>query len=235
VDQSSTSGQAAITAERVEIHLDEGGHFAGSLLDAADIILLVEGAIAAKEAVVVRLVVARERELRTQIAATGSPEAQVVAAKAKLAFAATERRRQALEACLRFFLVDARFRRSFVPQRERAAICLVNLINDDGQKHGADGFTKIDLFLKREPAVGTSIMLPTDALREPAGADGCRSVEQYEAKLMAFGGDTITALPERVRLELAYPAVVREIVLLEQSGHLKEEWLRPANWAFGIG
>jgi len=218
--------------ELLEITLDGAAHFSGDFTRAAELILRADAARASGEQVAVKVVAPHETELRTKI--SGEEHAGEVA-KAKLSLAKLEERVRSLEALLHFFLVDGRFRSAWLPLREQAAICLVSLINDNSDRHVPEPFTRLDLFPENEPSIGTSIMVPTSELNQLALDDGCESIEIYKKKLLALRSDTLITLPTHLQLELAYPAILREIVRLKKTGRLKEDWLRPVNWAFGLG
>lgn len=231
----NTFGPGLVNTEALDFSLDANYQFVGTSEAAESLILRADAAIAARENLVIRTRLSPDVATWAKSPPSDTTESAVVAAKAKLGLAAIEQRLGELNERLEFFFLNALFRPAFTPNREKAATCLVSMINGNNQPRHGDDVRKVDLFIERDPAIGTYIMLPDAILQDLATGDGCKTVEGYMKKLIALRGDTILVLPERVRLTLAYPEILRELVRLKGLGRFDNAWCNPFSWAFGAG
>jgi hypothetical protein len=233
---SITSDSTADPLISLAISLDDGLRFIGDQRDAEILILEADAAVAAKESVAVSVTIAGADALRPVLTTTDtlSRDEREAYARAKLKLAQFDAYRKRLTLALEIFLFKARLWRETIPSVPQAAMCLLGIINNRKPPGHGIGHTKLDLFLDRNHAIDTNIMITNDEMAEIAKMDGDQ-LDAYKHKLVILGGDSLILLPEPLRFERAYPEVIWKLVSLMEHGYANESIMSPMAWNYGPG
>lgn len=234
-----SSSDSARAADRLTFPLENGRKCAISLMEITGLVVRADAARRSGGRVEVEVDSSELTVLRAQESSLGEANQSdaVKAERARLTIAIEDAREHAdsLAKVIRFFLVDNRFREAFVPAPSDAATCLERLLNQETAKDNGSEHHKIDLFVKSNSAVGCSVSVPAQDLLAPATADGCSSVSEYMLKLVAFGGDSLLVLPRQLLLAVVFPAIARELAVMNNKVPLSGDVFERSAWYFGAG